>query len=81
MNKNILTCLLGNEAKPFFVVEPLYFATCHNFSPDDRTQLPDELPRAIASVINQVVFSGWNYGNKSDNKNKLSQGQAFVWCR
>jgi hypothetical protein len=59
VNKNILTGFLGNEAKPFFVIEPLYFATCHIFSPDDRTPSSDEQHRAGASMRNHVVFTGW----------------------
>ena len=39
MNKNILAGFLGYEPKAFFVIEPLYFATCHIFSPDDCVQL------------------------------------------
>jgi hypothetical protein len=30
MHKDILAGFLGNEAKPFFVVKPLYFAAGHN---------------------------------------------------
>jgi hypothetical protein len=30
VHKNILTGILGDKAKPFFIVEPLNFATGHN---------------------------------------------------
>jgi hypothetical protein len=30
MHENVLTRILGDKAKPFFVVEPLDFATGHN---------------------------------------------------
>jgi hypothetical protein len=30
MHENVLTGILGDKAKPFFVVEPLDFATGHN---------------------------------------------------
>jgi hypothetical protein len=30
MHENVLSCILGDEAKPFFIVEPLDFATGHN---------------------------------------------------
>jgi hypothetical protein len=32
MQKNILTGILGDEAEPLFIVEPLYFSTCHSQS-------------------------------------------------
>lgn len=32
MHKDILAGILGNEAKPFFVIEPFYLTTGHNFS-------------------------------------------------
>jgi len=30
MHENVLTGIVGDKAKPFFVVEPLDFATGHN---------------------------------------------------
>jgi hypothetical protein len=29
MHKNVLPRILGDEAKPFFIVEPLYFSASH----------------------------------------------------
>jgi hypothetical protein len=58
MNKHILPRLLGDEAEPFFVIEPLYFATCHILSPDNRAPSSGEQPTASASMRNQVLFSG-----------------------
>jgi hypothetical protein len=36
MYENVLTGRLSDETEAFFVVEPLYFATSHSFSPEPR---------------------------------------------
>jgi hypothetical protein len=41
MHEYVLPGIIGDKAKPFFVIEPLNFTTCHIISPEG---LPDAVP-------------------------------------
>jgi hypothetical protein len=61
MHKHVLTLILCDEAESLFVVEPLHFAACHNYSwvpprpPDSRQPAPSGIRRCLGerSIVNE----------------------------
>src|SRR5271170_5250718 len=80
MHEDILAGVLGDKAKPFFIVEPLDFATGHNLL------LIFERPKmkkdTAASAMPVVDFKNRSLPQvETQNKKKLSSCQAKLKCR
>jgi hypothetical protein len=67
MHKNVQPRILGDKAKPFFVIEPLNFTTCHMISPEGCQPTPT--PKMVVASMQYQRFNGdLGVGNSSDNK-------------
>ena len=66
MNEHILAGLLGDEAKPLFIVEPLDFTTGHNLLLFSEVQKKEDTgwpPPTSARSVYGKAHAPQNYGN------------------
>jgi hypothetical protein len=70
MHEHILAGFLGDEAKTFFIVEPLYFATSHTVSPDPPAQTFQKSKRTplLLKRVRILAFLELHMAGKQDNK-------------
>jgi hypothetical protein len=68
MHKDVLPCVLRDKAKPFFIIEPLYFTTGHNFSSVIETRGTEIKKHNCTSVVLGYFWSRIRLNYEGDNK-------------